>query len=166
MRGVHTLAALAVTAFTVAAQGATVGSYRGGLGANCLSDANCGGDLVCNAFCPVIPGRVHCDIAGGLCEPRCVQTGDTLSGKSFASLDGTHSITFESKTTYRKTDGCPNTGGIHCEHITLSTGTFKSNGTRISLTSDQDAHDTLKVEPHCYDGLLDEADHVQLYPSN
>lgn len=120
---------------------------------------------MCNAFCPIIPGRVHCDIAGGVCAPRCTQTGDTLNGKSFASLDGAHSITFES-TTYRKTDGCPNTGGIHCDHIVLSTGTFQSSGTTISLTSSLGAHDRLTVEPHCYDGLLDQSDHVQLYPSH
>lgn len=177
MRFVHALAVLAFTALTGAAQGAPANSAapvdatsspalcRGGLGANCTSDATCGDDLVCNARCPVIPGRPNCKIAGGVCAPRCMATAKALSGKSFKSLDGTHAITFESPTTYRKTDGCPTTGGIHCDHIVLTTGTYRANGERIWLTPNQGARATLTVEPHCYDGLLDPSDNTQLYPA-
>ena len=137
----------------------------GGLGANCTGDATCRGNLVCDAHCPVIPGRPHCEIAGGVCAPKCSETGDTLAGKSFASLDGAHKITFQNATTYDKVDSCPTTG-IHCNHIAVADGTFVAGGASIALTSTLGAKDTLTVEPHCYDGLVDTQNGVELYPAN
>ena len=87
MHRVHALAALAFTSFTFAALGAPDSSKApadsnastqlacGGPGANCTGDVTCGRPLVCDAHCPVIPGRLHCEIAGGVCEPRCTETG-------------------------------------------------------------------------------------------
>ena len=178
MHGGYVITTLVLTSFTALALNAQDGQEepseavsapgtefsRSGPGSSCLDDSDCGGALVCDAYCPVIPGRVHCDAVGGTCEPRCEETGSSLKGKTFTSADGAHSITFTSSTTYQKTDGCPNTGGIHCNHIVLSTGTFFATGEKVLLTSDQGAHDTLTVEPHCYDGLLDEQDGVELYP--
>ena len=171
MRVTHLVAALALSSLPLVVHGSPAAppasaapAGKGGTGASCMGDAECGGKLVCDASCPVIPGRIHCDIAGGVCEPRCTQTGSSLNGKSFASLDGVHSIQFESPSTYRKTDGCAKTGTVQCHHIVVSTGTYRASGATISLTSSQGAHDTLKVEPHCYDGLLDTSDHIELYP--
>jgi hypothetical protein len=178
MRMIKALAALAITSLTLVACGAPEGSEaptdqassalsgKGGLGANCAGDATCSGSLVCDAHCPVIPGRPHCEIAGGVCAPKCTESGHTLNGKTFTSLDGAHTITFESTSTYHKVDSCPTTGTIHCNHIAVADGTYVASGSTIALTSTLGAHDTLDVEPHCYDGLLDTQNNVELYPAN
>ena len=178
MRMIKALAAFAFTSLTVVACGAPEGSEApvdsnssalrgGGLGANCTGDTTCRSGLVCDAHCPIIPGRAHCEIAGGVCAPKCSETGDTLAGKSFASLDGAHTITFLTSTTFHKVDSCPTTpGGIHCNHIGIADGTYTSNGTTIAITSTLGAKDSFTVEPHCYDGLVDTQTGIELYPSN
>ncbi|HEY1694621.1 MAG TPA: hypothetical protein VGG39_20765 [Polyangiaceae bacterium] len=142
---------------------AAVTSGKGGVGTTCQTDSSCRSSLVCEPICPVIPGRPHCEIAGGTCEASCTRSGASLEGETFTSADGAHSITFSSPNEFSKTDGC--SGTIHCEHIELTTGTYSSNGTSVRLTSTTGAHDTLSVESHCYQGLLDESDGVDLYPA-
>ncbi len=46
------------------------------------------------------------------------------------------------------------------------TGTYTSNGTTITLTSTFGTKDTLTVESHCYEGLLDKTTGADLYPTN
>ena len=144
-----------------AAQAQTSG---GAVGTTCMNDASCKSSLVCEPICPVIPGRPHCEIAGGTCEVACTRTSTSLSGSTFTSADGAHSITFTSGTAFSKTDGCPTTG-IHCQNIRLETGKYASNGTTITLTPTVGAKSTLSVESHCYEGLLDNSDGVDLYPA-
>jgi hypothetical protein len=136
-----------------------------GAGGNCSTDANCKSSLVCDLHCPIIPGREHCEIAGGTCSARAELTTRELVGTSFASTDGAHSIAFASGDKFTKLDGCPNTG-IHCEHIQETTGTFTSNGTTIRLKISTGGSDTLTVDPHAYNGVLDNSTGVELYPSN
>jgi len=120
---------------------------------------------VCNLHCPVIPGREHCEIAGGTCGERAELSSHELDGKSFVSVDGAHSIAFATGGTFTKLDGCPTTG-IHCDHVQETTGTFTSNGTTIRLHISTGGSDTLTVEKHAYDGLFDNSDGIELYPSN
>jgi hypothetical protein len=136
-----------------------------GSGGTCSSDASCRSPLVCDLHCPVIPGREHCEIAGGTCSARCELSSRELDGTSFASTDGAHSIAFATGGKFTKLDGCPTTG-IHCDHIQETTGTFTSNGTTIRLKPSSGGSDTVTVEEHCYDGLFDNSDGVELYPSN
>jgi hypothetical protein len=182
MRIVHALAAFALTSMTLVACGAPEGSEAstdsasaealssksglGALGASCNTGTTCRTNLVCDLHCPVIPGRLHCEIPGGVCAPKCTETSDRITGKSFASTDGAHSITFETSTTFRKTDGCAQTGGIHCNHIQLTTGTYRATGTTVTLHADLGGKSTLAVEPNCYDGLLDTTTRAELYPSD
>ena len=180
MRMIKALAAFAFTSLTIVACGAPEGSEApadstgvtssalkgGGLGASCAGDTTCRSGLVCDAHCPVIPGRPHCEIAGGVCAPKCSETGSTLAGKSFTSLDAAHTITFLTATTFHKVDSCPNNGGIHCQHIAVADGTYVVSGSSIATTSTLGAKDTFTVEPHCYDGLVDTQNGIELYPSN
>jgi hypothetical protein len=175
MRFVHAFAALTFSSIAVIACGAPDGSTEPGVESSsaaltvtkaCLSDSQCSAGAVCDMACPVIPGRVHCNIAGGTCQPRCVENAPDLAGKTFTSADGAHSITFTSTTSFTKTDGCstlPN--GARCKHIQLTTGTFASTGTSIELFGDLGSKDTLIVDPHCYEGLLDKSG-VELYPAD
>ena len=130
----------------------------------CQTDSSCGWHDVCEPICPVIPGREHCEIAGGTCQPVCTRTASSLSGQTFTSADAAHSITFTSATQFTKTDGC--SGTIHCEHVVLTKGTYTSTGTTVRLYASNGTRDTLSVESHCYEGLLDEGDGVDLYPAN
>jgi hypothetical protein len=177
MRAIKSAFAFAVSSLLLVACAASPGaaeatgetsqaSSRGGaVGTTCTTDAACKSSLVCEPICPVIPGRAHCEIAGGTCEVACTRTSTSLSGSTFTSADGAHSITFSSATAFSKTDGCPNTG-IHCENVALMTGTYTSNGTTITLTSTFGTKDTLTVESHCYEGLLDKTTGADLYPTN
>jgi hypothetical protein len=145
--------------------GQTSESALTGKGGSCNADSSCKSSLVCNPHCPSIPGRAHCEIAGGTCGDRCELTSHDLAGTSFASTDGAHSLSFETDGTFVKLDGCANTG-IHCNHIQRTTGTFSSTGTTIHLKLDLGGSDTVSVEKHCYQGLLDNSTGVELYPSN
>jgi hypothetical protein len=181
MRTLHALAAVTVAAVTAlvgcganpdgaqptsTSSEAVTASKGGGVGSSCQTDSTCERGLVCEPICPVIPDHVHCDIAGGTCEASCTRSASSLDGQTFTSADGAHSITFTSARAYTKTDGCPDTGGITCEHIAISNGTFTSNGTTVDLVSTLGARDTLTVEAHCYEGLLDHGDNVDLYATN
>jgi hypothetical protein len=136
-----------------------------GSGGMCETDSNCRSPLVCDLHCPVIPGREHCEIAGGTCSARCELSTHQLEGMSFVSTDGSESIAFAAGAKFTKLVGCPNTG-IHCDHIQEITGTFTSDGTSIRLHPTTGASDTVKVEKHCYDGIFDDATGLELYPSN
>jgi hypothetical protein len=174
MRIFKALAAIVVTSTAVlacgsppASEGSTEASQAalsgGGVGASCGTDSSCNRGNVCEPICPVIPGRIHCEIAGGTCEPTCTRGGASLSGETFTSLDGAHSVTFNSSSSFTKTDGCPTTG-IHCNHIQLTQGVYFSDGTTIYLEGNTGSFDTLSVEAHCYQGLVDDATSVELYP--
>jgi hypothetical protein len=179
MRTFKALAALALTSLTLIACGSSpeaspqqestsqseAAVSSGGIGATCGNDSNCNRGLVCEPICPVIPGRPHCMIFGGTCEPTCTRWSTSLAGSTFTSTDGAHSITFDSATHFTKTDGCPQTG-IHCNSIQLTTGTYVSYGTSISLRGDLGQRDTMAVEAHCYQGLLDANTGAELYPAN
>ena len=52
-------------------------------GGYCSTDANCKSSLVCDLHCPSIPGREHCEIAGGTCSARAELTTRELVGTSF-----------------------------------------------------------------------------------
>ena len=91
-----------------------------------------------------------------------------LHGKTFTSSDAAHSITFSANGTFEKTDGCaPNPGGVTCEYIELTKGTYASSSTgkTVKLTSTLGAVETLSVETHCYEGLHDPNTGAILYPS-
>ncbi len=134
----------------------------------CLADTACVTGDVCDLYCPIIPGRFHCEIAGGTCEPRAMRTTASLHGETFTSSDGAHSITFAANGTFKKTDGCdPIPGHVTCDHIELTTGTYASSSTgkTVKLTTSLDTTDTLSVETHCYEGLHDPSSGAVLYPS-
>jgi len=169
-----TIAALSLTSLAVVACGATpdaseaTESSQAALGqpvTMCMTDANCGKGLVCDPICPSVPGRAHCEIAGGTCEPICNRPASSLAGTTFTSADGAHSVQFTSETKFVKTDGCPTTG-VHCEHIQQSTGTYVSDGSKIWLDASVGSSDTLAVESHCYAGLYDNGNGVELYPGS
>jgi hypothetical protein len=146
------------------ASSAQASTAAGGVGSTCTADASCDRGLVCEPICPVIPNLEHCMIAGGSCEPSCSRSASSLAGETFTSADEAHSITFTG-TTFTKTDGCPNTG-IHCMHIQQTQGTYSSNGTTITLyPTGGNPRDTLTVESHCYEGLVDKSDGVELWPT-
>ncbi len=136
----------------------------GSLGQTCATDSSCNRGLVCDPICPIspLPGTFHCETIGNSCQPTCQRTPSELAGTSFSSVDGVHKITFTSKTEFSQTDGCPLTG-IHCQNIKLTVGTYTSNGTTISLKSSLGARNTMSVESHCYEGLVDNSDGVELY---
>jgi hypothetical protein len=180
MRILSIIAAVAVSSFAVLACGASPeaseanaqtseavqsAAATGGLNAACGTDSSCRVGLVCDLHCPLIPNKPHCNIAGGTCQPVCELFSSDLTGKTFTSSDGVHSITFTSSTQFSKTDGCtPLPNGAHCQHIVLTTGSYTSYGTSIALHAANGTRDTLAVDTHCYDGLLDEASNVNLYP--
>jgi hypothetical protein len=192
MRFVHALAALALGSLTVLACAAPTDATESaeataqssealtGTGGSCTRDSRCVAGDVCDLYCPVslLPGHFHCEIAGGSCRPAATQTVPGLGGQTFTSIDGAHNITFTYSTdadpihdtattaTFRKTDGCPQTG-IHCNAIRLTTGTYSLDrtGKVVTLTSDLGGSDSLQVLAHPYDGLVDTGTSAQLYPN-
>jgi len=147
---------------------ARIDTSLSGTGHACSTDSSCVSGDVCEPHCPVSPGRGHCEIAGGTCESRCTRSTTSLHGETFTSSNGAHSITFAANGTFSKTDGCdPAPGGVTCHHIQLTTGTYKSSSTgkTITLTPAVGSAQTLSVETHRYEGLLDHTTGQQLYPS-
>jgi hypothetical protein len=132
-----------------------------GLDASCHVDSDCQTPLFCDLLCPVLPGRPHCQIVGGKCEPACARTPATLAGTSFASVDQTVSVTFTSTTAFTRVPPCP-VEGVHC---TPEIGTYSVSNGVIALSATRFAfHEALTVDPHCYDGLFDPLSGEQLFP--
>jgi hypothetical protein len=134
----------------------------------CTTDATCESGFECAPHCPIIPGRLHCELVGGTCAARCTRSSASLHGQTFASSDAAHSITFAANGTFQKTDGCdPGPGGITCNHIELTKGTYASSSTgkTVKLTSNLGTVETLSVETHCYEGLHDPGTGAILYPA-
>jgi hypothetical protein len=136
----------------------------GGVDSSCSTDSNCNRGLVCDPICPIIPDHDHCEVVGGTCEPVCQRTKTQLEGTTFTSADDAHTITFNADGTFTQHDGCPTTG-IHCDNIRLTQGTFSSNGTTVTLLASGGGRNTMSVESHCYEGLVDNSDGIDLYPA-
>jgi len=139
------------------------GNATAAAGSFCWTDSDCASPLACDAYCPVIPGRSNCLIGGGRCEAACVRSAETLSGSTFTSADGLHSVAFTSSTAFTKTEACPTTG-IHCEYTLIEHGTYSVSNATVTLTAPGNTV-TLTVNPHCYDGLLNVGIGVELYPA-
>jgi hypothetical protein len=73
------VASLALVACGAQAPGGSDGSSVSAesTSATCYADTDCGSSQICQPYCPVIPGQIHCDIAGGQCVTKqCMTDSD------------------------------------------------------------------------------------------